>query len=157
MIHLSCSKKKPCITINPTFTNNVNTNNATPEPQKAVSKIEVNDVPVEDLNELNDRLAREIEVLRLIIMILHENPLIVNKYIIADDAALERMIKLLCNAESVQIDADDIGRGCLTKHIYRKINSIYITKNSQTLNLKYDFPAVMKTLKDLRISTKFVW
>ena len=42
--------------------------------------------------------------------------------------------------------------------IYRKVNSVYvINENNETLNLKYDYPAVMKTLKDLNISTKFVF
>ena len=100
---------------------------------------------------------RQIEVLKLIINILQSNPIIVNHYIIADDEALERMIKLLSNASDVQIDAEDIGVGCITKKTYRKVHSMYVTKDGKTLNLKYDFPDVMKTLKDLRISTKYVW
>ena len=67
------------------------------------------------------------------------------------------MISLLCNAEAVQIDAEDLGSGCMTKHVYRKVESIYVTVGGKTLNVKYDFPAVMKTLKDLHISTKFVF
>ena len=83
--------------------------------------------------------------------------MVVNKYIIADDELLERMIMLLANAEAVQIDAEDVGTGCITRHVYRKIESIYVTVGGETKNLKYDFPSVMKTLKDLHISTKFVF
>ena len=89
--------------------------------------------------------------------ILHSNPLIVNKYIIADDEILVEMIRLLCNAEDVQLDADDLGTGCITRKTYRKVNSIYVTSQGKTLNLKYDYPAVMKTLKDLHISVKYVF
>ncbi len=103
-------------------------------------------------------LLREIQVLRLIIELQHSNPLIVNKYIICDDDMLGRLVGLLCNAKEVHLDTDDLGSGCLTKNVYRKVNSIYvINENNETLNLKYDFPAVMKTLKDLKISVKFVF
>ena len=102
-------------------------------------------------------LQRENAVLKLIIDIQHNNPLIVNKYIIADDTALTKMITLLCDASEVHLDADDVGAGCVTKKEYRKVHSIYVTVGDKIKNLKYDFPDVMKTLKDLHISTKFVW
>ena len=102
-------------------------------------------------------LQRENAVLKLVIDIQHNNPLIVNKYIIADDTALTNMITLLCNASEVHLDADDVGTGCVTKKEYRKVHSIYVTVGDKIKNLKYDFPDVMKTLKDLHISTKFVW
>ena len=102
-------------------------------------------------------LLREINVLKLIIDIQHSNPMIVNKYIIADDEALGKMVGLLCNASEVHLDADDVGVGCITKKTYRKVHSIYVVVNGETLNLKYDFPSVMKTLKDLHISTKYVF
>ena len=104
-----------------------------------------------------EALLREINVLKLIINIQHSNPMIVNKYIVADDEALAKMVGLLCNASEVHLDADDVGVGCISKKTYRKVNSIYVVVNGETLNLKYDFPSVMKTLKDLHISTKFVW
>ena len=103
-------------------------------------------------------LLREIQVLRTIIELQHSNPLMVNKYIICDDEIFCKLVGLLCNAKEVHLDAEDLGSGCMTKHIYRKVNSVYvINENNETLNLKYDYPAVMKTLKDLNISTKFVF
>ena len=104
-----------------------------------------------------ESLLREINVLKLIIDIQHSNQMIVNKYIIADDEALGKMVGLLCNASEVHLDADDVGVGCITKKTYRKVHSIYVVVNGETLNLKYDFPSVMKTLKDLHISTKYVF
>ena len=103
-------------------------------------------------------LLREIKVLRIIIELQHSNPLMINKYIICDDDVLGKLVGLLCNAKEVHLDAEDLGSGCLTKKTYRKVNSIYvINENNETLNLKYDYPSVMKTLKDLNISTKFVF
>ena len=120
-----------------------------------VQETTATDTTVEDAEK--EQLKRHIEVLKIIIDILHSNPLVVNKYIIADDELLVRMIALLCNASEVNLDADDLGKGCLTKNVYRKINSIYVVVNGETLNMKYDCPTVMKTLKDLHISTKYVF
>ena len=156
MINLKTSKKTPTITVgvNPVITNVVNAPSTQPPPDGELIARDVTlTEPVDEVAELK----RQIEVLKLIIEIQQSNPLIVNKYIIADDEVLERMISLLCNAEAVQIDAEDLGSGCMTKHVYRKVESIYVTVGGKTLNLKYDFPAVMKTLKDLHISTKFVF
>ena len=113
-------------------------------------------IPLSEIPEIA-ALQRENAVLRLIIDIQHSNPLIVNKYIIADDAVLIKMITLLCDATEVNLDADDVGAGCISKKEYRKVNSIFVTVGDKIKNLKYDFPDVMKTLKDLHISTKFVW
>ena len=124
-------------------------------PQTAMSTFTA--TPIVDENPEIAKLLRENAVLKLIIDIQHNNPLIVNKYIIADDETLMKMVALLCNASEVNIDADDVGRGCLTKNIYRKVHSIYVTVDGQTKNLKYDFSDVMKTLKDLHISVKYVF
>ena len=124
-------------------------------PQAAMSTFTA--TPIVDENPEIAKLLRENAVLRLIIDIQHNNPLIVNKYIVADDQTLMKMVALLCNATEVNIDADDLGRGCLTKNIYRKVHSIYVTVDGQTKNLKYDFSDVMKTLKDLHISVKYVF
>ena len=127
--------------VNPTLITNrdVNISESNTDPEKAA-------------------LLREIQVLRTIIELQHSNPLMINKYIICDDDVLGRLVGLLCNAKEVHLDAEDLGSGCLTKKIYRKVNSIYvINENNETLNLKYDYPSVMKTLKDLNISTKYVF
>ena len=113
-------------------------------------------IPASDNPEIA-KLLRENAVLKLIIDIQHNNPMVVNKYIIADDEKLMRMVALLCNASEVHIDADDIGCGCGAKNNYRKVHSIYVVVDGQTKNLKYDFSDVMYTLKELHISTKFVW
>ena len=181
MINLKASRKTPSITISANPVTNVHVTNRGAEgttgptmvqyppvdmgvpngefvsvsPQTAMSTFTA--TPIVDENPEIAKLLRENAVLRLIIDIQHNNPLIVNKYIVADDETLMKMVALLCNASEVNIDADDVGRGCLTKKIYRKVHSIYVTVDGQTKNLKYDFSDVMKTLKDLHISVKYVW
>ena len=164
MINLKASKKTPTITVGVNPVTNIHvaearssTNVHYPGPdgvQESTAQVVERTVTVEDDK---NALIRENKVLRIIIDILHSNPLIVNKYIIADDQLLMEIIRLLCNADDVQLDADDLGEGCITRNRYRKVNSIYVVIDGKTQNLKYDFPAVMKTLKDLHISTKYVW
>ena len=164
MINLKASKKTPTITVGVNPVTNIHVAEArsstnvhytgTDGVPESTAQVVERTVTVEDDK---NALIRENKVLRLIIDILHSNPLIVNKYIIADDQLLVEIIRLLCNADDVQLDADDLGEGCITRKQYRKVNSIYVVIDGKTQNLKYDFPAVMKTLKDLHISTKYVW
>ena len=102
-------------------------------------------------------LQNECDVLKLIIDMWKNNPLIYQGYIIADDTTLMKFVQLLTSADDVQIDADDLGEGCMTKKTYRKVHAIYVIKDGQTKNLKYDYPQVMKDLREYSISTKLVW
>ena len=164
MINLKASKKTPTITVGVNPVTNIHVAEARSSTNvhypgadgltESTAQVVERTVTVDDDK---NTLVRENKVLRLIIDILHSNPLIVNKYIIADDQLLVEIIRLLCNADDVQLDAEDIGEGCITRNKYRKVNSIYVVVDGKTQNLKYDFPAVMKTLKDLHISMKYVW
>jgi hypothetical protein len=168
MINLKATKKTPTINVKVDPVTHISVASSVPHTVLSdgssiqqqiqptpVQETTATDTTVEDVEK--EQLKRHIEVLKIIIDILHSNPLVVNKYIIADDELLVRMIALLCNASEVNLDADDLGKGCLTKNVYRKINSIYVVVNGETLNMKYDCPTVMKTLKDLHISTKYVF
>ena len=177
MINLKASKKTGTINVGVNPITNINVNNPPPgtvqypplndqtfpsvNPTMQTQSFITRDITL-DQSSIDDpekaALMREINVLRIIIELQHANPLIINKYIITDDELLCKLVALLCNAREVHLDAEDIGNGCISKNKYRKVNSIYvINENGDTLNLKYDFPAVMKTLKDLHISTKFVF
>ena len=103
------------------------------------------------------KLKNENEALKIIIGIIQNNPFYLNKYIIADDVKLMELVKLLCNADDVQMDAEDIGEGCITRNKYRKVHAIYVIKGGETKNLKYDFPEVVRELTELCVSTKFVY
>ena len=165
MINLKTSKKMPTITVGVNPVTNIHvadTKNRTEVRYTTGESTEEKTTTVTERSAVIDddekqTLLRENRVLRIIIDILHGNPLIVNKYIIADDELLVEMIRLLCNADEVQLDAEDVGEGCMTKNKYRKVNSVYVVADGKTQNLKYDFPSVMKTLRDLHISTKYVW
>ena len=174
MINLKASRKTPTINISANPVTNVHvTNRGTdgatmvqyPPPDNGMPNGEfvsvnpgaINISEFQSDDPEKSKLLRENAVLKLIIDIQHSNPLIVNKYIIADDATLIKLVSLLCNATEVHIDADDIECGCTTKNTYRKVHAIFVVVNGETKNLKYDFSDVMYTLKELHISTKFVF
>ena len=124
---------------------------------QAVSSYTADVSQFENENPEIAKLLRENAVLKLIIDIQHSNPIVLNKFIIADDATLVKLVALLCNASEVHIDADDVGTGCITKNTYRKVHSIFVVVDGKTKNLKYDFADVMYQLKELHISTKYVF
>ena len=95
--------------------------------------------------------------LKIIIDMMRSNPVLVNKLILADDTKLETLVQLLTDADEVHVDAEDLGSGCFTTNVYRKVNAIYVIKEGSTKNLKYDYPDVTKELKDLGINIKVVW
>ena len=154
------TRKQDTINVNVSPTTNINVTNR----ELSSTELPISEsIPQVQYPELNDdyekicSLTRENEVLKIIIQIMQSNPLIVNKCIIADDEALSRIIKLLCNADDVQINAEDIGKGCISKVSYRKVHSIYVITNGATKNLKYDYSGTMHYLQSLGISTKFVY
>ena len=152
---------------NTSNTTNNNTNNVNLNITSLASK-QSDDVVKEDVKVAYDTdtsayenkiksLENECAVLKLIIEMWKSNPLIYQGYVIADDETLMKFVQLLTSADDVQIDADDVGEGCISKKTYRKVHAIYVIKGTETKNLKYDYPQVMKALREYSISTKLVW
>ena len=140
-----------------TNTNNLNLNIST-TPTTAAAELTADvKAAYTDYEAQLKALQNQCEVLKLIINMWKNNPLIYQGYIIADDETLMKFIQLLTSADDVQIDADDLGEGCLTKKTYRKVHAVYVIKDGVTKNLKYDYPEVTKELREYSISTKLVW
>lgn len=117
------------------------------------------DLTVKYKDDINDKIEQyecTIAALKIIITMMRENPLYLNSLILTDDAKLAKLVRLLTRADEVIIDSEDLGANCFAK-TYRKVIAIYVIKNGNTKNLKYDYPEVMKELKDIGINTKFVW
>ena len=157
--------QKQVVTVNPV--NNINVNVRSPtEIQNETSAVYPDDTGIyvqatqENINKLTTDLAQQIsnnEALKIIIQMFKENPVFINSLLLTDDEKLAKLVKLLTNADEVTIDAENLGEGCCTARIYRKVNAIYVITNGNTKNLKYDYPDIMKELKDLGINTKIVW
>ena len=103
------------------------------------------------------KLQQTNEALKIIISMFKNNKIIINKLILVDDEKLAQLVKLLTDADEVTIDAEPIEGCCIPKNTYRKVNAIYVIKDGKTKNLKYDYPSIIKELKDLGICTKLVW
>ena len=144
--------QKQVVNVNPI--NNISVSVRSPSDiQEHKDEDEVHYPPID--NDVKE-LLNTIEALKIIITMYKENPIYVNSLLLVDDEKLSALIKLLTNADEVAIDAEDLGSGCSAKN-YRKVNAIYIIKDGNTKNLKYDFPEITKLLKDLGINIKVVW
>ncbi|KAI5506657.1 protein of unknown function, DUF4106 family [Trichomonas vaginalis G3] len=103
------------------------------------------------------KLQNEIEALNLMLKMIRDNPIFINKLVLVDDWVLMRFVDLLTDADDVQLDVEDLGSGCITHNKYRRVNAIYVIKNGETKNVKYAYPEVMKRLKEIGVNAKIVW
>ena len=112
---------------------------------------------VDDLQAIINSKDNIINAYSLIIDILENNPLIINKYVIPDIDSLTLLIQYLTEAERVDIQESlDIDCSCAGQPKYVGVDKIYITKNGETQNFKYQYPNANKILDDHHISVKFV-
>ena len=98
-----------------------------------------------------------IEALSLILDIYERNPLIINKFIVAEENELTRLIFLLTGAEQIELIKSDPDTGCGCKFDkFTHIQKIMIKKNGNVFNFKYSFPNCVQLLETRHISYKIV-
>ena len=119
--------------------------------ESAMLNLEEMEGIVKDKNSL-------IQALALIIDLYENNPLIVNKLIVAHEEELIRLLMLLTDADSVEIVKKDfVDGGCLCKiPKYDLVDKIMIHKGDELYNLKYSYPSVIRLLDNRRVSIKIV-
>ena len=119
--------------------------------ESAMLNLEEMEGIVKDKNSL-------IQALALIIDLYENNPLIVNKLIVAHEEELIRLLMLLTDADSVEIvKKDTVDGGCLCKiPKYDLVDKIMIHKGDELYNLKYSFPSVIRLLDNRRVSIKII-
>ena len=119
--------------------------------ESAMHNLEEMEGIVKDKNSL-------IQALALIIDLYENNPLVVNKLIVAHEEELIRLLMLLTDADSVEIVKKDIADGgCLCKiPKYDIVDKIIIHKGDEMYNLKYSYPSVIRLLDNRRVSIKIV-
>lgn len=108
----------------------------------------------EEISESIEEKENTIKALSLIIEIIQNNPLIVNKYVVAEIDTLAELIRLLTNSESVEIDTNDIECSC-TKAKYRVIKRIYIKKDSDVYGIS-QCPILLRLFDNYKISLNLV-
>lgn len=126
--------------------------------------VDVKERSVETANETLNNLEQLIhdkdlliQALILCLDIVENNPLIVNKYIIAEEEELVKLVRLLTDCDSVELLKADTDASCCKSSNYDYVSKIYVkAKDGNTYNLKYNYPDVTEFLYDRKISTKFV-
>ena len=145
--------KKETQNENPYATTNDSTENSNEIKERSI------DTAKDTLTNLNQIIKNKdmlIQALVLSLDIIQNNPLIINKYVIADEHELALLIKYLTDAEEVDIIKNDHECSCSVSKKYDIINRIMIKKNGEIYNLKYSYPDVNQYLYDRKFSTKFI-
>ena len=107
--------------------------------------------------EIEDTIAEKdntIKALSLIIEILQGNPLIVNKFVVAEEPVLTELIRLLTSADSVEIDTKDIECSCSAPK-YKVIKRIIINKDNEMYSVT-QCPIILRLFDDYKISLNIV-
>ena len=107
----------------------------------------------EEISESIEEKNNTIKALTLIIDIIQNNPLLVNKYVVAEIDTLSELIRLITNADEVEIDTDDIECSC-TQPKYRVIRRIFIKKQGEIYGIS-QAPVIMRLFDNYKISLNF--
>ena len=109
---------------------------------------------VEEISQVISEKDNIIKAFSLINDLYKNNPLFINKYLIADQETLKELIQLLTSAESVNIQLADIECTCCSSN-YQTVKHIYITANNEVYSIEM-CPAVLQILENYSISITFV-
>ena len=107
-----------------------------------------------DLESLISEKDNVIKAQSIIIDMMMNNPLIINKYIIATEETLAELIKLLTGAEIVEIELADIECSCTTPK-YAVIKKIFLTVKGEIYSIEL-CPAVIRLFETYKISLSLV-
>lgn len=136
-------------------------------PQLNASKTVSRSNSLSDLKNYNqlDSLEQKNKFLEMLVSVYEDNPLKVNSYLVCNTTSLMNMIKLLTDADKVELVLDeDIACnsccGCVSRHnscssdklIY--ISKILITKNNKTEDMKYAYNDIYSQFIKYGISLK---
>ena len=100
-----------------------------------------------------------IKALSLIIDIMYNNPLYVNRFIVAQLSCLQELVKILTDADEVEITLQDptCDCGCCgSNDKIATIDSIYVKKNNSVVEFKYYYAEAKQILENNHISMKLV-
>ena len=96
-----------------------------------------------------------VDALSLMVDIIYNNPLFVNKLVVTDRNTLSALIRLLTKSDSVDILTEDPECNCLSQHLL-KVSSIHIMKGSMTTEFKYSHQNAKRILDEHHICIKYV-
>ena len=128
------------------------------EPNFKERSIETAKQSLEEMESLLKDKDNLIEALSLILDIYENNPFIVNRFIVAQEDELTRLLFLLTGAEEIQLIKGDPEVKCCVRKVsnVQYITKIMVKKGGETYNFKYSFPNVVQLLENRRISWKLI-
>ena len=126
------------------------------EPEVKERSVETANETLTNLEQIIHDKDLLIQALVLCLDIVENNPLIVNKYVIAEEDELIKLVQLLCDTNEVELLKADTDTGCCKSSTLDYVSKIYVKKDGNTYNLKYNYSDVCEFLSERKISTKFV-
>ena len=125
---------------------------------------------IADLGTELDTLEKKNKFLEMLVAMYETNPLKINSYVVCDSKLLMNMIKLLTDADKIELvlDESDVGCGCgLAKarpehggrganSKFIKIDKILVYKNNKAEDLKYGYNEIYTQFIRYGVSLKIV-
>jgi len=128
-----------------------------PEQEAKTRSVETASDTLSALERINADKDQLIKALNMMLDIYENNPLIVNKYVIADEDVLCNLIQALTGGE-VSIYKQDYEPKCFEKKVsFSVIGKIIVKVGEDIYNLKYQYPAIVEFLDQHHISIKFAY
>lgn len=127
-------------------------------PQLNTAKTVSRSNSLSDLKNYNqlDSLEQKNKFLEMLVSVYEDNPLKVNAYLVCNTTSLMNMIKLLTDADKVELvlDEDIACNSCCSSDKLIYISKILITKNNKTEDMKYAYNDIYSQFIKYGISLK---
>ena len=127
--------------------------------QSTYPSVQATDRGISDLTNEMQSLEKKNQFLEMIVAMYESNPLKINSYVVCESKLLMNMIKLLTNADKVELVIDDSADGCGCGAInskFIKIDKILVFKNSKSEELKYGYNDIYTQFIRYGVSMKLV-
>ena len=109
---------------------------------------------VDDINKLMTEKDNMIKALAIIIDLFQSNPLIVNKFVVANIETLTELLRLLSGANSVNIELSDVECSCVSSS-YATVKRIYLNINDEVYTIEMA-PSILQFMERYKISLTMV-
>lgn len=109
---------------------------------------------VDDINKLMTEKDNMIKALAIIIDLFQSNPLIINRFVVANIETLTELLRLLSGANSVNIELSDVECTCVSSK-YATIKRIYLNINDEVYTIEMA-PSILQFMERYKISLTMV-
>ena len=127
--------------------------------QSTYPSVQATDRGISDLTNEMESLEKKNQFLEMIVAMYESNPLKINSYVVCESKLLMNMIKLLTDADKVELVIDDSADGCGCGAIsskFIKVDKILVFKNSKSEELKYGYNDIYTQFIRYGVSMKLV-